>query len=181
MASGTAVVIKDIDEYYKLAEIIKVFHAHESAHAKPWMSLKDRLDKRHLAPHGYRTVSGYMLQTQSGHPVSLWTPWGALSLNLDLRVGWDRLSLPVLKSFSAKEAIAKCPDFIGSFGPVYSLHKAGSVKLPRVELLSDTKNQVERIGHESKTDNGLYCERYANLTISVWDTLCTHYCFAHKL
>ncbi len=177
-----AAVIKDIDEFHKLAAIVEIFHNIEVRNSRAEnSSMKERLDPSRLAPQDYRTMSGYFLQLHECHPIALWTPWGNLDLKLSRNLDWQKLLPEILTQLSTKETCPRCHNFIGMFGPVYALRKVGKQKLPKAVLLPFCKILIDRMGQDPTRFAEVDEDRYPNMTKEVWNTLCTHYCFAHKL
>lgn len=105
-----------------------------------------------------QTVDGIFLEMYYGMPSKLWTPWGKYGFAGSGSGRWDALLPKILERLGATVYSEEEVTDMGSFGPVYALHKVDDTPLPEPAR----RVHADYISYEESKEAWKDCtERYA--------------------
>lgn len=147
----------DFDLYMAARKVTDLVFEHARESLRKGEFLKDRRSEG-ANPFYNQTANGFFLEFYYGKPGSLWTPWGKWSFTGSSSGGVGIGSL--LQDLEATLYEPERTSNLGTFGPVYAIHKIDKIVLPDpVELDPSAYSSYE----ESKTAWEELTKRYLSL------------------
>lgn len=127
---------QDLDDdqlYAQIQDIIKMFfEIVKRIDVDKKISVSRRNDD--VNPYYDQTERGLFLEYYYGHPHKLWTPWGSLSFTASVGYSsdapWEAILSEYLQRLGAEVYLPEVNTRMGTYGPVYQIHKVDEVVLP---------------------------------------------------
>lgn len=157
-ALGPEDSLRDYDRFSQAIQVREIMRSYTEGRSERESSLQDDNN-----PYYRQTHRGFFLEYYYGSPNMLWSPWGEFRLSGEVeRFTGDRDEF--LKRLGATVHKPEVNNKMGSFGPIYAVHKIDDVDLPDPverprsvykpsEEVDTAWNQLARKHYESQGQN----------------------------